>query len=435
MAQHNKYFRSFFIIWGGQALSLFGSQLVQFALIWWLTETTQSATILATASLAGLLPQVLLGPFIGVLVDRWDRRRVMLAADSSVALATLLLGILFWLGAVQVWHVFIILFIRALTGSFHWNAMQASTSLMVPEQHLTRIQGLNQTLNGGLNIVAAPLGALLLAVFPMQGVIAVDVLTALFAILPLLFLVIPQPQRQAQVTEGLPAFWRSFQQDLGDGLRYVRARRGLVMLILLAVVINLVINPAFALLPLLVSGHFNGGALQLGWTQSASGAGIIIGGLLLSTWGGFRRRMVTSLCGLSLLGAGVLLIGFTPSTHLWLAIAAIFFVGLAISLTNGPIHAIVQSTVAPEMQGRVFTLLGSLVSLMTPVGLLIVGPVADRLGLQTWFVAGGLVTLLLGVTGFFNATLLSFEDAAPEPPVTVVSESSLHLQQARPDPR
>ena len=414
MSPNNNHFRSFFIIWGGQAISLLGSQLVQFALIWWLTQTTQSATVLAMASLVGLLPQVVLGPFVGVLVDRWNRRRVMLAADGSVALATLLLGLLFWLGVVQIWHVFVILFFRALGGGFHWPAMQASTSLMVPEKHLTRIQGLNQTLNGGLNIISAPLGALLLAVLPMQGVIMVDVGTALFAIVPLLFLSVPQPQRQAQATRGLPAFWRSFRQELGQGLRYVRTRRGLVMLIALAVIINLVLNPGFTLLPLLVTEHFQGGALQLGWLESASGAGIIAGGLLLGAWGGFRRRITTSLCGLTLLGAAVLVIGVTPAAALWLAIVAIFLTGLSMSLTNGPILAIVQNTVAPEMQGRVFTLLTSLVSLMTPLGLIIAGPLADLLGVQTWYVAGGLVTFLLAVSGFFNTTLLGIEDL-PQP--------------------
>lgn len=414
MGEQNNHFRSFFIIWSGQAVSLLGSQLVQFALIWWLTETTQSATILAMASLAGLLPQVILGPFVGVLVDRWNRQRVLLVADSAVALATLFLGVLFWLDVVQLWHVFAILFIRALSGSFHWPAMQASTTLMVPEQHLTRVQGLNQMINGGLNIVSAPLGALLLAVLPIQGIIAIDVVTALFAVVPLFFLHIPQPRRQAQETaKGLPAFWRSFRGEMGDGLRYVRANRGLVMLIAMAVIINLVLNPGFTLLPLLVSSHFEGGALQLGWINSAFGGGVIIGGALLGTWGGFRRRMITSLCGLLVMGTGVLVLGFTPASHLWLAIIAIFFVGLAMSVGNGPIHAIIQTTVAPEMQGRVFTLLTSLVSLMTPVGLIIAGPVADWLGIQTWYVVGGIVTLALVGSGFFNPTLLSIDDVQP----------------------
>jgi DHA3 family macrolide efflux protein-like MFS transporter len=177
--------KSFFLLWTGQAVSLFGSQLVQFALIWWLTKTTSSATVLAMASMVGFLPQVVLGPVIGVLVDRWNRRLIMLVSDSAVAAATILLGYLFWLDVVQVWHVFVILFIRALAGSFHFPSMMASTTLMVPESQLTRIQGLNQVLQGGLSIASAPLGAILLSLLPMQGVLAIDVVTALFAIGPL----------------------------------------------------------------------------------------------------------------------------------------------------------------------------------------------------------------------------------------------------------
>ena len=163
--QDNKPWKTrFFTIWSGQALSILGSQLVQFALIWHLTVQTGSATVLALASLVGMLPNVVLGPFIGTLVDRWNRRRIMLVADSIVALATLLLVVLFALDVVEVWHIFALLFIRSLAGIFHANAMSASTSLMVPVEQLTRIQGLNQLLNGGLNVVAAPLGALLLGI-------------------------------------------------------------------------------------------------------------------------------------------------------------------------------------------------------------------------------------------------------------------------------
>ena len=128
-AQDNKpWKRMFFTIWSGQALSILGSQLVQFALIWYLTVQTGSATVLATASLVGMLPNVILGPFIGTLVDRWNRRRIMLNADSIVALATLLLVVLFSLNVVEVWHIYAVLLIRSLASTFHGNAMSASTS-------------------------------------------------------------------------------------------------------------------------------------------------------------------------------------------------------------------------------------------------------------------------------------------------------------------
>ena len=149
----------FMVLWTGQALSLLGSMGVQFALIWWLTRETGSASVLATAALLGLLPSVVLGPVVGVLVDRWDRKRVMLAADAMVALASLALAWLYLVGAATTGSVLASLFVRGLGGAFHAPAMLASTSLMVPAEHLTRIQGLQQMLLGGSNIVAAPLGA------------------------------------------------------------------------------------------------------------------------------------------------------------------------------------------------------------------------------------------------------------------------------------
>jgi len=167
--------KPFLIIWIGQAFSLLGSQLVQFALVWWLTRTTGSATMLALATLAALLPQILIGPFAGALVDRWSRRRVMIVADIAIALATLGLAVLFWLNVAQVWNIYVLLLIRATGAAFHWPAMQASTPLMVPQKHLSRVAGLNQTLSGLAGILIPPLGALAIEVLPMQGVLAIDV--------------------------------------------------------------------------------------------------------------------------------------------------------------------------------------------------------------------------------------------------------------------
>ncbi|HMZ07379.1 MAG TPA: MFS transporter, partial [Anaerolineales bacterium] len=151
----------FFSIFTGQAFSLFGSSLVQFALIWYLTQKTGSATILATASLFGMLPQILLGPIAGTVVDRGNRRIIMIVSDASIALSTLVLVYLFSAGLVQIWHIYLILAIRSAGGAFHYPAMASSTSLMVPEKHLSRVAGANQTLQGLISIVAPPIGALL----------------------------------------------------------------------------------------------------------------------------------------------------------------------------------------------------------------------------------------------------------------------------------
>ena len=284
-----KSLRPFFTIWTGQAFSLLGSHLVQFALVWWLTESTGSATVLAMATMVAILPGVVIGPLAGALVDRWKRRWVMVVADGVIALTTLWAALLAWNGLLQPWHVYVIMFVRATAGGFHWPAMQASTSLMVPERLLSRVAGLNQTLYGLMQIAAPALGALLLSVSALPVILMIDVVTAAMAITPLLFIDVPQPPRQQQDL-GVVAK-PSVVADLISGVRYVLKWPGLLMLMAMAMIINFVVNPAFSLMPILVitqlqrrrwtSGrarvrpwHWHGarrpGAERLGWLSTPS---------------------------------------------------------------------------------------------------------------------------------------------------------------------
>jgi DHA3 family macrolide efflux protein-like MFS transporter len=396
----------FFTIWTGQAISLLGSMLVQFALVWWLTASTGSARVLASATLVAMLPGIFVGPFAGALVDRWNRRGLMIVADGIIALATVGLAYLFAVGAVRVWHIYALLFIRATAGGFHWPAMRASTSLMVPERHLARVEGLNQALHGLMNIVAPPLGALLLSLLPLQAVLAIDVGTAALAIAPLFFIAIPQPQRRSSQAQSKTSLW----QDVGEGLRYVWSWPGLLGVGVMATLINFLFNPAFALLPLLVTQHFGGQALELGWLESALGIGVVVGGLLLSAWGGFRRRILTSLMGLIGMGVGIMFIGLAPASAFWLALGAMFLAGFMNPIVNGPLFAVLQARVAPEMQGRVFTVIQSAATAMSPLSLAVAGPVADTLGVRVWYVAGGVVCALMGVAAFFIPAIVHLED-------------------------
>jgi DHA3 family macrolide efflux protein-like MFS transporter len=323
--------RPFFSIWIGQALSLAGSRIVQFALVWWLAILTDKATVLTTATLVALLPEILLSPIAGVYIDRWNRRLVLIAADALVAMGALVLGYLFWSENIEIWHIYALMFLRALAGAFHWPAMQASTSLMVPDEHLTRVAGLNQALNGGLAIVGPLLGALAVEGLLMYQVMMIDVGTALLAIVPLLFVFIPQPKRAD--LEGKPAsVWR----DLQIGFRYVFGWRGLVAIIGAAAVIHLVLTPAFTLLPLLVKNHFGGGAAQLGFLEGVSGVGMLAGGLILSVWGGLKRRIYTSLIGILFVGLSLILLGLTPGTMFWLALVSVFMLGFMLPFVDGP---------------------------------------------------------------------------------------------------
>jgi DHA3 family macrolide efflux protein-like MFS transporter len=398
----------FFTIWTGQAISLFGSALVQFALVWWLTRETGSATVLATASLVALLPQIVLGPFVGALVDRWNRRVIMIAADTTIALATLVLFSLFAAGHIQPWHVFALMAVRSLGGAFHGPAMTASTSLMVPDKHLARVAGANQTLQGLLNIFAPPLGALLIELLSTQNVLLIDVGTALLAIVPLFFIPIPQPARHALQASGEIAR-TSYLHDLREGFTYVVRWKGLLGLIILAMLLNFMIVPASSLLPLVVTKVFNGGAAELGWTESLFGVGVIAGGLLLGVWGGFKRRIVTSFSGIIGIGVGVILTGLIPADMFYFLLAAQFLLGFAQVFANGPLMAIMQSTVDSDVQGRVFSLLGAGATAMMPLSLLIAGPVADALGIRFWYILGGTVCILMTLAAFFVPAIMNIE--------------------------
>jgi DHA3 family macrolide efflux protein-like MFS transporter len=399
----------FFIIWTGQAISLVGSALVQFALVWWLTRSTGSATILATATLVALLPQIFLAPFAGALVDRLSRRWVMIFADSSIALFTLLLMVLFASGRIQVWHVYVVMFMRSLGGAFHYPAMTASTSLMVPQKHLTRVAGLNQALQGVISIIAPPVGAVLIGLLATQWVLAIDIITASFAVLPLFFIPIPQPPRQvaqANGTQKKTSYW----QDLRAGFSYVWRWKGLLGLLIMATVINFLLSPTGALMPLMVTKVFNKGAIELGGIESIMGVGVIVAGLILGAWGGFKKKIITSLSGVVGIGLGVVIIGLAPSNAFFLVLVGSFILGFMQVFANGPLHAIFQSAIEPDMQGRVFGLINAAATAMSPLSLLVAGPVADWLGVRVWYSIGGALCILMGGICFLIKPIMNIEN-------------------------
>jgi DHA3 family macrolide efflux protein-like MFS transporter len=400
----------FFTIWTGQTFSLVGSALVQFALIWWLTETAGSATALATASLVGLLPPVVLGPFVGTLVDRWRRRWVMVVADGAIALFTGVLALLYWQDIVEPWHVYVLLLLRALGGAFHGPAMTASTSLMVPKEHLTRVAGMNQTRWSITQMGGPVLGALLVTLLPIQGVLAIDILTALLAIVPLLFVDVPQPvAATSQATGGR----RAVIHETIEGVRYFWRWRGLFVLTVTIALIPFFGMPAVSLVPLLVREHFGGGPVEWGWYSAADQIGTLVAGILMSTWCGFRRRFVTMLAAALVFGSVSLVQGLSPANAYWLFLAATLVAGSAASMYFGAQRAIMQATVPPEMQGRVFSMQNSLFWAMGPLGLAAISPLADVTGVQSPFAMRGAVSLLVALIWALTPAVRNLEDRSP----------------------
>jgi len=398
----------FFTIWAGQAFSLIGSSLVQFALVWWLTLQTGSATVLATAGLVGTLPEVLLGPLAGACVDRWNRRLVLVLADGIVAAVSAGLALLAWGGYLAVWHIYVAMVIRSIGGAFHWPAMQASTALMVPKEKLTRVAALNQSMHGALRIISPPLGALLVGALPLHGVMAFDVGTAALAIIPLAFIAIPQPARRGTATTVADLL-----SDMRAGLMYAWRWPAIMGVIAIGMVINLFFNPSFALLPLLITRHMGGEAMGLGAANSAYGIGVVAGGVALGIWGGLRKDVHTALLGVAGQGLGLLIVGVSPDGALWVVVAGMFVTGVMNVMTNGPLNGLLQRMVAPEMHGRIFTVVSSGCGAMAPLGLALAGPITDAVGLRPWYIATGIVLAGMAAAGLRMRPLMRIEDDAP----------------------
>jgi DHA3 family macrolide efflux protein-like MFS transporter len=382
--------RRFFIIWTGQAISVFGSELVEFALIWYLTVQSRSAIVLTLATLTQMLPRTALGPFVGVWIDRWNRRYVMQIADALTASVTMVLAVLFHLGLAQIWHIYGLLFAAALGQTMHASAFTASTTLMVPANQLTRIGGLNQVLAGATAILAPPAGALLIETFAIQSILAIDVATAIVAVTSLFFVQVPQPRRRTRAEQA------SMWQDVAGSFKYVWTWSGLAIVTGISMMLNFMLVPAFSLLSLIVLEYFKGSALQLGWMEAAFGIGVLAGGALLGVWGGFERRINTMIVGTGLLGLMMVVIGTVPANRIFLAIGAMLLVGVGLSFSNGAGQALLQVLIVPDMQGRVFATLRALRTLMSPLGLALAGPFTDTFGLQAWMLGAGIgITIMV----------------------------------------
>ncbi|MFX1482255.1 MAG: MFS transporter [Promethearchaeota archaeon] len=397
-------------IFGGQAFSLVGSALVQFALVWWLTYSTGSAIVLSLATMMVILPQIIVSPFAGALVDRWNRRRIMISTDALSAAAVAVLALLWSLGVVEILHVFAAMAIRSTLGNFQWPALQASASLMVPEEHLSRVNGMYQAISGMARIAAPALGALLLVFVPIHMVILIDIGTAGMAILPLLKIHVPRPtaSKSDSIASGVTS-------EIREGFSYMKNWKGGSFITVALMMANFVLIPTFSMTPLLVLFHFSGGAFELALFESMMGVGMVLGGVTLGIWGGFKRRMLTSLVGLLVASASIFVIGLAPPTMLVLAVVGVFVAGAMIPLASGSIMAVVQSVVPPKIQGRVFTVLTSLGPVMTPIGLVIAGAVIEGLGIQAWYLLGGIILAIVGIAGGMNKSIKTLGEIKTDP--------------------
>jgi MFS transporter, DHA3 family, macrolide efflux protein len=392
----------FWTIWFGQAFSLIGSALTQFILLWWITQTTNSASALATAGIAGLLPQALLSPLGGTLADRYSRRLIMIVADTITAACMVVLIILFSTKSIELWHIYTLMFVRSSMQAFQTPAASASTAMLVPKDWLPRVAGMNQAMQGIMTIAAAPLGALALAVMPLERALLIDVATALLGVVPLLFYAIPQLRN--------PNPNSSMWTDFREGLSFVRARPGLLKLYGLLGLVVLTIMPTFSLLPLLIKTHFKGGINEVALLEGLSGVGMIAGGVLISVWPP-RNKILALLLSFAVSCGTVALTALAPGNLLWFAVIWWVVSGVTFSTGNAPMMAILQTVVPNHMQGRTQSLMNTVMGFAGPVGLAIAGPLGESFGVRSLFLWGGGLSALICLLALFSRDLMGIEHA------------------------
>lgn len=394
----------FWSVFGGQASSLIGSALTQFVLLWWITDTTGSVSALALAGLFALLPHALLGPIGGAFADRYSRRLIMIVTDAISAACMVVLIVLFVNEGVELWHVYVMMFIRSAMQAFQGPAAAASTAMLVPLSFIPRAAGLNQSLQGLMLVAAAPLGALAMAAMPIGYALAIDVVTAVAGILPLFIFKIPQERVPPEDRTG---FWT----ELKEGFDMVWGSPGLRRLYALMALVIMCIMPSFTLVPLLVKEHFGGGAPEVALMEGMAGLGMFAGGLIAAAFPP-KNRIVVILWGFALSSLLLGLVGFAPSNMLWLATLFWSLSGVIYMVGNAPMIALLQTTVPNHLQGRVLSLLTTVMALAAPAGLALATPLGELIGIKLLFVVMGFASAAIAWLGFASRSVMEIEKSS-----------------------
>lgn len=385
--------KSFITIYSGQAFSLLGSAAVQFAIIWWLTEKTESAFILTLATIFAFLPNILFGTFAGVWIDRYNRKTVMIAADALVAASSALLGIIFLIWKEPFpWIIFVFLFIRGIGNTFHAPAMQAAIPMFVPAEMLTKAGGWGNLIISVSTMLGPALGAGLMSVFSVASVMLVDVIGAIIASCCLL--TVHLPHIAAELTE------THFLNDMKQGFLAMKNNKPLMAAFFPVLFASMLYMPLGSLFPLLVRTYYMGNAAHNALVEFAFSGGLLLSSLIIGMWGSKKKRFLMISMSMTVLGIAAFVSGILPHFAFPVFVLCCLLMGASGTFFNVPLMAHIQETIAPEMMGKVISLLTTAMTLATPLGLLLAGPASEVLGVEYWFTGSGLLMILAGVACF-----------------------------------
>jgi MFS family permease len=435
----------FTLVWLGQIVSVLATNMSAFALTIWVFQKTGSATALGLMQVFFITPLLIITPFAGVLVDRHNRKLMMMVSDLTAGLATVSVLLLQAFGGLEVWHLYAAAVFQGLGNAFQWPAYSAAISTMIPKEKYGRANGMMSLIDMGPGVLAPMLAGALLPIFGLTGILSLDVTTFVLAILILLFVHIPQPPRTVEGAEAQG----NILKEAAFGFRYIFARPSLLGLQLVFFFGNLCSGIAFTVLAPMILLRTGNDSVSLGLVQSAGAIGGVVGGIAMSAWGGFKRKVHGVLGGWIVASVFIALMGLGTWVPFWVATNALS--ALFIPLINGSNQAIWQTKVAPDVQGRVFSARTLIAWLTNPISPLIAGTLADYVlepamrapgGLSStfgWLIAPGpgagmglliffscLGGILAGLSGYFIHPIRHAEDILPDHDtmVTVPSTNS-----------
>lgn len=372
-----------------QGITLFGSLLVQFAIIWYIAKTTTSGSMVSLSTVCSFLPQLLISTFAGVWADRYPRKTMILLSDGCIAIATLILVLLVQNGAEDIWLFLLISAIRSLGAGIQTPAVNAMLPQLVPKEKLMRVNGLNGSLSASISFAAPIAGGAILSVAPLFFILMIDVATA--AIGMFLLALIPIHHLSNQYIEKKP----ERMSELRAGFLYCFKQKWLKQLLILYIGYTILVIPAGYLNVLLVARLYPESYLYLTLNEVAFFVGMTAGGLLLGAWGGFKNRLHTLAIGILLFGAGAILMGTT--INFWLYLVTVCLTGFSVPLAGSSFNVIMQERTPEQMQGRVFGIAMAVNSMFMQLGMLAFGPLSDVVSIELLMVTTGMSLLLLAI--------------------------------------
>lgn len=377
-----------------QSMSLFGSMLVQYAIIWHVTLSTESGVILTISTIAGFLPQIVISLFAGVWADRYHRKVLIIAADALTAASTLILAIFFLAGYRELWLIFLVSGIRSIGTGIQMPAVGALIPQIVPADRLIRVNSINSTLQPMIMIIAPVVSGALLSFSQLEYIFFIDVITAIIAVALLIVLKVPMHQRSAETQS------TGYLDELKAGLAYIGQNRAIKTLFLFFTFIFLLIAPVAFLTPLLVTRSFGDEVWRLTANEVTFFVGSVLGGFIMTAWGGFKNHFKT--IGLSSILWAVLFTGLGLSQDFTLYLVFMFLSGIPMPMWGASTTTLLQEIVEPQVQGRVFGVQQLIMSTVMPLGMLIFGPLADVFTVETLLIVSSGLMAIPGVWIFFN---------------------------------